>query len=57
MTPDWSVVGQFSSIGSLGTEANKWLTAEWLQSLSQCRKHSSTASSFATASSTKASKK
>ncbi|XP_066921282.1 tyrosyl-DNA phosphodiesterase 1-like [Clytia hemisphaerica] len=40
VTADWSVIGQFSSIGSLGTEPNKWLTSEWLQSFSQCRKNS-----------------
>ena len=40
MTSDWPVIGQFSSIGSLGTEPNKWLTSEWLQSFSQCRKSS-----------------
>ena len=30
-------MGQFSSIGSLGDEANKWLTGEWIKSLSTCR--------------------
>ena len=30
-------MGQFSSIGSLGPESNKWLCSEWLQSLSMCK--------------------
>lgn len=30
----WPVVGQFSSIGSLGASAQSWLTGEWLTSLS-----------------------
>ncbi len=30
----WPVVGQFSSIGSLGPGSSNWLCAEWLQSLS-----------------------
>ncbi len=29
----WPLVGQFSSIGSLGTEPTKWLTTEWSSSL------------------------
>jgi len=33
---NWSIIGQFSSIGSLGDEASKWLTSEWLKSLSTC---------------------
>ncbi len=33
MDEHWPVVGQFSSIGSLGPGSN-WLCAEWLQSLS-----------------------
>ncbi|XP_071961744.1 tyrosyl-DNA phosphodiesterase 1-like isoform X2 [Antedon mediterranea] len=31
---NWSVVGQFSSVGSLGPDKNKWLCSEWLESLS-----------------------
>ncbi|XP_033125892.1 tyrosyl-DNA phosphodiesterase 1-like isoform X2 [Anneissia japonica] len=31
---NWSVIGQFSSVGSLGPDKNKWLCAEWLGSLS-----------------------
>lgn len=38
VTPQWPVNGQFSSIGSLGTEPNKWLTSEWLDSLSQTKR-------------------
>ena len=30
----WPVIGQFSSIGSLGTSADVWLRAEWLESMS-----------------------
>lgn len=37
MSNTWKVVGQFSSIGSLGDEASKWLTGEWIKSLSTCR--------------------
>ncbi|XP_035693489.1 tyrosyl-DNA phosphodiesterase 1-like [Branchiostoma floridae] len=29
----WPVIGQFSSIGSLGADAQKWLCGEWLSSL------------------------
>ncbi|CAK8691273.1 unnamed protein product [Clavelina lepadiformis] len=29
----WPVIGQFSSIGSLGANENKWLCGEWLTSL------------------------
>jgi tyrosyl-DNA phosphodiesterase-1 len=29
----WPVVGQFSSIGSMGANKENWLCAEWLQSL------------------------
>ncbi|XP_038045909.1 tyrosyl-DNA phosphodiesterase 1-like [Patiria miniata] len=32
----WPVIGQFSSVGSLGPDKDKWLCGEWLQSLSQC---------------------
>ena len=31
---DWPVIGQFSSIGSLGADKHKWLCSEWLTSLS-----------------------
>ena len=34
MDAQWPVVGQFSSIGSLGPTAQQWLTSEWLHSLS-----------------------
>ena len=37
VSKDWPVVGQFSSVGSLGEESEKWLCAEWLRSLSCCR--------------------
>ena len=30
----WPVVGQFSSIGSLGPSSQQWLSSEWLLSLS-----------------------
>ncbi|XP_022107497.1 tyrosyl-DNA phosphodiesterase 1-like isoform X2 [Acanthaster planci] len=33
----WPVIGQFSSVGSLGPDKDKWLCAEWLQSLSRCQ--------------------
>jgi len=33
----WPVIGQFSSIGSLGPDSSKWLCNEWLISLSKCR--------------------
>jgi len=31
----WPVIGQFSSIGSLGASADGWLHGEWLNSLSE----------------------
>eukprot|EP00794_Sanderia_malayensis_P003741 gene3741-4263_t len=34
VSSDWPVIGQFSSIGSLGMDHHKWLCSEWLQSLS-----------------------
>lgn len=37
VTKDWPVVGQFSSIGSLGGDSSKWLCAEWLRSLACCK--------------------
>ena len=30
------MIGQFSSIGSLGNDKDRWLCSEWLQSLSTC---------------------
>ncbi|XP_076359888.1 tyrosyl-DNA phosphodiesterase glaikit [Tachypleus tridentatus] len=33
VTSSWPIIGQFSSIGSLGTEQNQWLCGEWLASL------------------------
>jgi len=30
----WPVIGQFSSIGSLGASADMWLRGEWLESIS-----------------------
>lgn len=33
----WPVIGQFSSIGSLGMDRNKWLCGEWLKSLSSSK--------------------
>jgi len=30
----WPVIGQFSSIGSLGASADGWLRGEWLDSMS-----------------------
>ncbi|XP_031555938.1 tyrosyl-DNA phosphodiesterase 1-like [Actinia tenebrosa] len=33
VSPSWPVIGQFSSIGSLGNDKSKWLCGEWLQSL------------------------
>ncbi|XP_071079809.1 tyrosyl-DNA phosphodiesterase 1-like [Haliotis cracherodii] len=33
----WPVIGQFSSIGSLGPTAESWVCNEWLQSLSSTR--------------------
>lgn len=38
---DWSVVGQFSSVGSLGASSDAWLTSEWLTSLSSVQGFSS----------------
>jgi tyrosyl-DNA phosphodiesterase-1 len=31
---DWPVIGQFSSVGSLGPAPSQWVTSEWLTSLS-----------------------
>ena len=33
----WPVIGQFSSIGSLGASADGWLCGEWLDSMSAVR--------------------
>lgn len=33
VTGKWPVIGQFSSIGSLGSDVDQWLCGEWLQSL------------------------
>jgi len=33
----WSVIGQFSSIGRLGANANTWLRGEFMQSLSMTK--------------------
>ena len=33
----WPVIGQFSSIGSLGASADVWLRGEWLESVSAAR--------------------
>ncbi|XP_064603325.1 tyrosyl-DNA phosphodiesterase 1-like [Liolophura sinensis] len=41
----WPVIGQFSSIGSLGADKSNWLCGEWLQSLGACRQLSSSLSS------------
>ena len=32
------MIGQFSSIGSLGPASSNWLTSEWLTSLSTCQR-------------------
>lgn len=29
----WPVIGQFSSIGSLGKDTSSWLCGEWMESL------------------------
>ena len=36
----WPVIGQFSSVGSLGPSPSQWLTSEWLVSLSSSRRAS-----------------
>ena len=33
LSSSWPVVGQFSSVGSLGGSPQQWLCGEWLQSL------------------------
>jgi tyrosyl-DNA phosphodiesterase-1 len=37
----WPVIGQFSSIGSLGPDKSKWLCSEWLRSLAATNKTTS----------------
>ena len=34
VTPEWPVIGQFSSIGSIGPTGENWLTGEFLESMS-----------------------
>ncbi|GAV02860.1 hypothetical protein RvY_13372-2 [Ramazzottius varieornatus] len=34
VTPEWPLIGQFSSIGSIGPTSANWLTGEFLESLS-----------------------
>nr|XP_039264827.1 tyrosyl-DNA phosphodiesterase 1-like [Styela clava] len=34
---EWPVIGQFSSIGSLGNDKDKWMCKEWLKSLSSTK--------------------
>lgn len=34
----WPVIGQFSSVGSLGPTSNSWLCTEWLHSLSAVKR-------------------
>ncbi|XP_067119968.1 tyrosyl-DNA phosphodiesterase 1 [Centruroides vittatus] len=38
VTSDWPVIGQFSSIGSLGPDKDKWLCGEWHTSLATVKK-------------------
>ena len=35
---NWPVIGQFSSVGSLGIDHKKWLCSEWLESLAAGKK-------------------
>lgn len=37
LVSDWPVIGQFSSVGSLGASSDAWLTSEWLTSLSSSK--------------------
>ncbi|XP_028398531.1 tyrosyl-DNA phosphodiesterase 1-like isoform X2 [Dendronephthya gigantea] len=37
----WPVIGQFSSIGSLGPDKSNWLCSEWLKSLSTSKNEAS----------------
>ncbi|CAI8048387.1 Tyrosyl-DNA phosphodiesterase 1 [Geodia barretti] len=41
---DWPVIGQFSSVGSLGPAPSQWLTSEWLTSLSSSSSSSASSS-------------
>ena len=34
LTDEWPIVGQFSSVGSLGPTSQSWLSSEWLHSIS-----------------------
>lgn len=45
MNEHWPVIGQFSSIGSLGASSHTWLCAEWLLSLSMYKRNKETAAS------------
>ena len=45
----WPVVGQFSSVGSLGPSPSHWLSSEWLTSLSSSSSSSSSSSAAAAA--------
>ena len=36
----WPVIGQFSSIGSMGASKDQWLCREWLESLSATKSSS-----------------
>ena len=38
LSEKWPVIGQFSSVGSLGPNSHSWLSSEWLLSLSSCKK-------------------
>uniref|UniRef100_T1JFN0 PBZ-type domain-containing protein n=1 Tax=Strigamia maritima TaxID=126957 RepID=T1JFN0_STRMM len=44
ITPDWNVIGQFSSIGSLGPSPDLWLNKEFLISLSATKQTTPTKS-------------
>ncbi|GFO34675.1 tyrosyl-DNA phosphodiesterase 1-like [Plakobranchus ocellatus] len=37
LVQNWPLLGQFSSIGSLGPNKEAWLTTEWAQSLNTCK--------------------
>ena len=37
MVKSWPVIGQFSSIGSMGASKDQWLCGEWLESLSAAK--------------------
>ena len=42
----WPVVGQFSSIGSLGKSSDSWMCGEFLKSVSSCNRLSGASSNF-----------